>query len=97
LSAQWRASRPRWLAAGVAACTVVAVLSFGEVAVVQRVQPPGAEVLARVLLDNMHYQRSEMVILTARALAVAAAMAAGLLAVAIHVLRRDSIPARGAA
>jgi len=72
----WRAWRPRWLAAGGAAFAIVTVLSMGEVSVTALIQPPGFDAISAILLNNMHYQRSEMVALMARILIVLAAGAA---------------------
>jgi hypothetical protein len=76
LTGQWQASRPRWVAAATAAFAVTAVLSIGEVLISAQVQPPGFEALARILLNNMHYQRDDLVVLVAMLLYACAAAAA---------------------
>jgi ABC-type Fe3+ transport system permease subunit len=61
LRAWWRAARPGWIAGAGAAFAIVFALSIAEVDVAGRVQPPRFETIARIFLDNMHYQRNEMV------------------------------------
>ena len=77
----WLVHRPRWLAGGVAVFVVVLIVSFGEVIVTSRLRPPGFETIASILLNNMHYQRNEMVVLMSLVLFGFAAIAASIVAI----------------
>jgi DNA-binding beta-propeller fold protein YncE/ABC-type glycerol-3-phosphate transport system permease component len=88
-----RTAWPRLLAAGGAAFCLVGALSLGEVAVTARVQPPGFPVIAGAVLDAVHYQRPDTVLLGVLSL-LAAGLAAGAGAV---LLWRGMSRRRGAA
>ncbi len=70
-----RAEAPRAMAAGGSAGLVVASLSLGEVALASRLAPPGDSTIATAVLNAIHYQRGETVVL-----ATIAMLAVGLLA-----------------
>ena len=73
-----RAEAPRAIAAGGSAGLVVASLSLGEVALASRLAPPGEATIATAVLNAIHYQRGETVVLATIAMVaigLAAAMA----------------------
>ncbi len=82
LAGYLRAAWPRLLATGGAAFCLVGALSLSEVAVTARVQPPGQPVIASALLNAVHYQRPDTVLLAILAL-LGAGLAAGIVAVAL--------------
>ncbi len=82
------AAWPRLLAAAGAAGAVVAVLSMSELVVAARLAPPGFPLIAGAILNAVHYQRPDTVLLAVLAL-VGVALAAGVAAVAMfRPLRR---------
>lgn len=87
------AAGPRLLAAGVAAAAIILVLALGEAAVTARVHPPGSRPLAMALLNDMHYQRPQTVIVAVLLLAV---LALGAAAIVTAVWRGRRFTAHGA-
>ena len=82
------AAWPRLLAAAGAAAAVVAVLSMSELVVAARLAPPRFPLIAGAILNAVHYQRPDTVLLAVLAL-VGVALAAGVAAVAMFTpLRR---------
>ncbi len=77
---QARAERPRLLAVSIASGVVTASLALGEVALSGRLAPAGHESLATAVLNAIHYQRGETVVL-----ATLAMTAMGLIAAAVVV------------
>lgn len=75
------AAWPRLVAAAGAAAAVVAVLSMSELAVTARVAPPRFPMIATAILNAVHYQRPDTVLLGVLAL-VGFGLLAGLAAVA---------------
>jgi DNA-binding beta-propeller fold protein YncE len=93
LLTQVRSSWPRLLVVGGAAWGIVAALSLSEIAVSSRIQPPGVESLAPIVLNALHYQRPETVVLAAVVM-IALALIAGLVAAgASWWMRRLTKPA----
>jgi DNA-binding beta-propeller fold protein YncE/ABC-type Fe3+ transport system permease subunit len=85
-----QSSWPRVLAAGGAAFAVVGVLSVSDLSVASRLQPIGFGAVATDVLNAVHYQRPETVLLASLSL-VGVGLAAGGLAVAVWwPLRRFS-------
>ncbi|NNM26983.1 MAG: hypothetical protein HKO59_13525 [Phycisphaerales bacterium] len=80
--ALWRAGGPRITTAAACVVATVAVLSFGEITVTARVQPPGSGALSVALLNAMHYQRPETVVNAAVLMMLGALAAAAIIAVA---------------
>jgi sugar lactone lactonase YvrE len=83
------------LAASVAAAAVIFVFALGEIPVTAKVNPPqpaGQGPLALTLLNDMHYQRPQAVMVAALAIIVTAALAAAIVAAAWRLFRprRDS-------
>ncbi len=76
LTGLWRTARPRMLAAGAAAFTVALVLSSSEIPITAQVRPPGFDAITTSILNDMHYQRPQTVILAAGAYVLMAAAAA---------------------
>ena len=74
-------SPPRFAAAG-AGGAVVAGLSMSEIVVAARLAPPGFPLIAGAILNAVHYQRPDTVLLAVLAL-VGVALAAGVAAVAM--------------
>jgi DNA-binding beta-propeller fold protein YncE/ABC-type Fe3+ transport system permease subunit len=72
----WRACGRRWGGAGVATFAIVFALSVGEVGLTALIQPPGFDAVSAILLNNMHYQRDDLVLVMGRALTVIGATAA---------------------
>jgi DNA-binding beta-propeller fold protein YncE/ABC-type Fe3+ transport system permease subunit len=70
------ATRPQALGAAVASFAVVLALGLGEVPVTARVHPPGSNPLVMIVLNDMHYQRPQTVIIAVLLLMVVAALAA---------------------
>ncbi len=84
---------PRLLAAGGAAAALVGVLSMGELAVTARLAPAGNALIASAVLNAVHYQRPDSVLL-ATVVLMAIALGAGLAAAAAWApLRRWRGPA----
>ena len=82
------AAWPRLVAAAGAAAAVVAVLSMSELVVAARVAPPGVPLIAGAILNAVHYQRPDTVLLAVLFL-VGFCLAAGIAAVAVFApLRR---------
>jgi len=71
----WGVNRPRWLAVGITGSLIVAVLALGEVIASGRLQPARFDGIAGILLNNMHYQRNELVVLMILILFILAAVA----------------------
>jgi len=94
LRAWWVAARPGWIAGACAAFAIVFALSIAEVDVAGRVQPPRFETIARIFLDNMHYQRNEMVRLMA---VLQVGVAAIVSIVAVTAWRMGNAPRRAGA
>ncbi|MGI9015325.1 MAG: hypothetical protein ACR2GY_13910 [Phycisphaerales bacterium] len=63
LRSVWSQRRPAIIATVFITTLLTAVLALGEVVITTRIQPPAFEAIAAILLNNMHYQRSEMVVL----------------------------------
>lgn len=85
-------SWPRLLAAAVAALAIIFVLALGEIPVTAMLNPPtraGHGPLALTLLNDMHYQRPQTVMIAALGLIAAALLASLLVAGAWLVLRRS--------
>ena len=80
-----RAEAPRTIAAGVSAGAIVTSLSLGEVALASRLAPPGDATIATAVLNAIHYQRGETVVLAT--LAMAAIGLAAAIAVSIAFRR----------
>jgi len=83
-----RAAWPRLLAAAVASLAIVLVLSISEIPVTARVHPPGSDPLAVSLLNAMHYQRPQTVMIASLALLMVAVLAALITALVWAPLRR---------
>ncbi len=83
---------PRLLAAAGAAAAVVGVLSMGERAVPARLAPAGFAVIARAVLNAVHYQRPDTVLM-ATVLLMALGLGAGLAAAAAWAPLRRWRPA----
>ena len=82
------AAWPRLLAAAGGAGAIVAVLSMSELVVASRLAPPRFPLIAGAILNAVHYQRPDTVLLAVLAL-VGGALAAGVAAVAVfRPLRR---------
>ncbi|MCP3904051.1 MAG: hypothetical protein GY715_10495 [Planctomycetes bacterium] len=81
------AQRPRFVGAALAAGAVTVVLAFGEIPVTARVQPPGSDPLAVSLLNAMHYQRPETVMIASAVLLLAALAAAVVTVIAVRPFR----------
>ena len=82
------AAWPRLVAAAGASAALVAVLSMSELVVASRVAPPGVPLIAGAILNAVHYQRPDTVLLAVLFL-VGFGLAAGLVAAAVFVpLRR---------
>jgi len=91
-------SWPRLLAAGVAALAVTFVLALGEIPVTAMVNPPtraGHGPLALTLLNDMHYQRPQTVMIAALGMILAAMLASLLVAGAWLTLRRFGQMSKG--
>ena len=86
-------SRPRLLAGGAAAMAITFAMCLSEVSVTARLQPRGFEVIASALLNALHYQRPETIVL-ATTILIAAACVGSLLA-AIVLSRPWRIRASG--
>jgi DNA-binding beta-propeller fold protein YncE/ABC-type Fe3+ transport system permease subunit len=69
------ALRPRIIAAVIAAAALGAVLSLGEIPLTVRLQPPGFEALAQTVLNDMHYQRPQAVMVAVASLVLLAVLA----------------------
>jgi len=82
-----RAERPRLVAAMTAAGAVGASLSLGEIDLTARLQPPGDGWIAAAVLNAIHYQRGESVLLAALAMTAMGAIAAGAVMLAWRPLR----------
>lgn len=80
---------PRLLAGVVASLGVVGVLAFGETITSARVQPPTGGNLALSLLNAMHYQRPETVIIILLGLLCAALIVAVSVVLAMGLLTRQ--------
>jgi DNA-binding beta-propeller fold protein YncE len=76
----WMATRPRLLAASLAAGAIAASLWLGEVSVTARLQRPGFDVIATSVLNAIHYQHPETVVI-----ALGVMLVVGLLAAAIAI------------
>ncbi len=77
-----RTARPRFVAAIIASFLLVAALSMSEIAVTAHLYPPGFDPLAPVILNAMHYQQPETVMVAAIGIvtvALVATLAVGLL------------------
>lgn len=72
----FQASRPRIVAGATAAAAVVFVLCLGEIPVVSQVHPPGQGPLSMAVLNAMHYQRPETVVIASLLTAAVAALVA---------------------
>lgn len=73
LTGLWQSARPPMLAAALASAAIVTVLSVGEVAVTAQVMPPmriEQMPLAMTLLNDMHYQRPQTVLVAAMLLLI---------------------------
>ena len=82
-----RAERPRLVAAMTAAGAVGASLALGEIDLTARLQPPGDGWIAVAVLNAIHYQRGESVLLAALAMTAMGAIAAGATMLAWRPLR----------
>jgi len=91
----WRSARPTMLAASIASGVIVTAFAVGETAVTAQVVPPmpiDRIPIAMTLLNDMHYQRPQTV-LVACILLTALALAAGLgVAAAWRIVGRSSAP-----
>ncbi|MHC4991433.1 MAG: SMP-30/gluconolactonase/LRE family protein [Planctomycetota bacterium] len=67
---------PRLRAAVAATVSIVLVLSVGEVALTAQLQPPGFDVIATTILNDMHYQRPQTVMVAALLFVLLAVLAA---------------------
>jgi len=86
--------RPLLVAVPLAAFALTAPMSLGEVTLAGRLQPPGHDAIAAALLNAVHYQRPETVMIGALLLLVfasIAAIAAPLAWLAIMRTRRGAI------
>jgi hypothetical protein len=83
------AAWPRLLAAAGASAAVVAVLSMSELVVAARVAPPAVPLIAGAILNAVHYQRPDTVLLAVLAL-VGFGLAAGSVAVVVFAPLRRS-------
>jgi DNA-binding beta-propeller fold protein YncE/ABC-type Fe3+ transport system permease subunit len=90
LGAMIVAQRARLLPAAAAVLAITAVLALGEIPVTKRVHPPGSDALAVSLLNAMHYQRPETVVIACAVLLLAACLAAALLVLVVHPFRRHA-------
>ena len=82
------AAWPRLVAAAGASAALVAVLSMSELVVASRVAPPGVPLIAGAILNAVHYQRPDTVLLAVRCRA-GLGLAAGVAAAAVFApLRR---------
>ncbi len=84
-------SWPRLLASGAAAAAIAAVLSVGDLSVTGALCPPGLKLIAPALLEAVHYQDPETVMLGALVIG-ALAIAAGLVVCAVWVPLRGALP-----
>jgi ABC-type Fe3+ transport system permease subunit len=83
LPGQIRSSWPRLLAAAVGSFAMIFVLALGEIPVTAKVNPPqpvGRGPLALTLLNDMHYQRPQTVMIAAVGMIIIAAIVALLVA-----------------
>jgi len=76
LSAILRTAWPRIVAAMAASFLIVGVLSMSEIAVTAHLYPPGLDPIAPVILNAMHYQQPETVMLAAIGFVTIALLAA---------------------
>tara|TARA_B100001059_G_scaffold187203_1_gene189353 strand:+ start:5172 stop:7649 length:2478 start_codon:yes stop_codon:yes gene_type:complete len=75
----WSAFRPRLIIASVASVTVCGVLALGDIPLAAMVAPPSSEPpLAVSLLNAMHYQRPDTVVMTLVALLLVGCIGAGI-------------------
>ncbi|MHC5023775.1 MAG: SMP-30/gluconolactonase/LRE family protein [Planctomycetota bacterium] len=99
LRRQVQASRPRLLAAATATLAVVFVLGVGEIAVTAGVQPPGYDLVTTSMLNDMHYQRPQTVMIGATVfvlIATAAAVVAAIVVAGQRTLGRALAPGAAA-
>jgi sugar lactone lactonase YvrE/ABC-type Fe3+ transport system permease subunit len=89
-----RAAGPRLAAAGVASIAVILVLTLSEVPVTARVHPPGSDPLVVLLLDVMHRQRAEPIVMVAMIFLIVALIAALLTTIAFAPIRRQRLGSR---
>jgi len=83
-----RAVRPRLVTAAVASFCIVAVMSTGEIIVTNLIRPRGFDVLAPSVLNAMHYQQFDTVMVAVVALLVLTVLAALLLAAMVRITAR---------
>jgi DNA-binding beta-propeller fold protein YncE/ABC-type Fe3+ transport system permease subunit len=70
------------------AFAVVLVLSLAEVSVTSQIQPPGVPLIASTVLNDMHYQRPQTVMIAASLFSALAALAAVVVVLGWSVARR---------
>jgi DNA-binding beta-propeller fold protein YncE/ABC-type Fe3+ transport system permease subunit len=86
---------PRAVSAAVAAATIAFVQVLGDASVVVRLAPPGFDPIAGTLLNAMHYQRGDTVLLGVLAIVAAAAVAAASLALGTGIGGRSGFRTAG--
>jgi len=90
----FRSTRPAMIAAAFASAALVAPMSLGEVVLAGRLQPPGYDSIASALLNAVHYQRPETVMIGALAMLVLALAAGAVVPLLLLLVRRASDIAR---
>jgi sugar lactone lactonase YvrE len=89
LGTWWRIRRPEWTAVAIVAAVVGASLTLSEVALSGRLVPPRMQLLATSVLNAIHYQQPETVMI-----ASGGALALGALAAAAIVWGRTGVSFR---
>ena len=92
LRAMIESNWPRLLTAGAAAMASVFVLSVGEIPVTARLRPVGFEPLAGSILNAMHYQQPQTVMVATLVVMLLALLAAIIVTATWAIMRRWSAP-----
>lgn len=90
-----RTSGPRLIAALVATFAITAVLSAGEITVTNFIRPVGFDVLAPSVLNAMHYQQMDTVLVAVFVQLALSILAALLVAVTLRLARNRTLARRG--
>src|SRR5690606_27451547 len=88
-----RATWPRMLAASAATFAVVLVLSLGEIPVTAAVRPAGFDAITTSILNDMHFQRPQTVMIATAIFMIFALIAAAVACTSWMVMRRRGVGA----